>query len=87
MADRVGRPILWWQVPVGNGALANTTNHYRDNRLDWFLDHTAELADQGAIGAAFGGGQWSSTTPETDGGHLQARAAAYAAAGGQKLCE
>jgi hypothetical protein len=87
VADQVGKPILWWQVPVGNMSLDDTPNHYQDNRLDWFLDHTPELADQGAVGAAFGGGQASSTTPETDGGHLQARAAAYASAGGQLLCK
>jgi hypothetical protein len=87
VADRVGKPILWWQVPVGNSSLNDTTYHYRDNRLDWFLDHTTELANQGAVGAAFGGGQWSSTTPLTDGGHLQTRAAAYIGAGGQRLCQ
>jgi hypothetical protein len=87
VADGVGKPLLWWQVPVGNPSLADTRNHYRDGRLDWFLDHPADLAAQGAVGVAFGGGQSSSTTPETDGGHLQARAAALAAAGGQPLCK
>ncbi len=72
---------------MGNPSLPDTANHYRDGRLDWFLDHPAELAAQGAVGVAFGGGQWSSTTPETDGGHLQARAAAYAASGRQLLCK
>ncbi|HET6438191.1 MAG TPA: hypothetical protein VFG59_09030 [Anaeromyxobacter sp.] len=86
VATSVGKPILWWQVPVGNPGLDDSPNHYRDNRLDWFLDHPADLARQGAVGAAFGGGQARSTTPETDGGHLEARARAYAASGGQKLC-
>jgi len=86
VADRLGRPLLWWQVPVGNPQLDDTPNHYRDDRLDWFLDHTGPVADEGAIGVAFGGGQASSTTPETDGGHLELRAKTLAAAGGQPLC-
>lgn len=39
-----------------------------------------------ACGVAAGGGQRSSTTPDADGGHLYARAAAYGASGGQELC-
>ena len=87
VAGRIGKPIFWWQVPVGNPSLNDSVNHYRDNRLDYFMDHTALVADQGAVGVAFGGGQGSSTTPLTDGGHLQARAKAYEDAGEQKLCQ
>lgn len=86
VAQRVGRPIVWWQIPVGNMSLPDEVNRYRDDKLDWFFDHAAEVARRGAIGVAFGGGQWSSTTPETDGGNLYRRAAAYGAAGGVKLC-
>jgi hypothetical protein len=84
VAARVGRPIVWWQVPVGNMSLAANN---RDNRLDYFFDHPDLLAQHGAVGAAFGsGGNNNSATPDTDGGHLYARVSAYAAAGGQKLC-
>jgi hypothetical protein len=87
VSQAAGKPIVWWQVPVGNMSLNDTANHYRDNRLDWFFDHPDLLAQYGAVGAAFGGGQGSSTTPFTDGGHLFSRVAAYATAGGQKLCK
>ena len=79
-------PILWWQVPVGNMSLPNTANHYQDNRLDYLLSHTQRVADGGAIGVAFGAGDGAQTTPDTDGGHLYAMAAALAARGDQPLC-
>jgi hypothetical protein len=86
VSTRLGKPIVWWQVPVGNMNLANTSQHWRDNRLDWFLDNVAEVAQRGAVGVAFGGGQDSSTTPDTDSGHLYSRAVTYSGAAGQKLC-
>jgi len=39
----------------------------------------------GAAGMAFGAGEGCQTTPDTDGGHLAARARALATAGGQPL--
>ena len=86
VAARIGKPIVWWQVPVGNMSLPNAAKQWKDNRLDWFLDNVGEVAQRGAVGVAFGGGQASSTTPDSDGGHLFTRAAAYGTAGGQKLC-
>jgi hypothetical protein len=85
VAARVGRPVVWWQVPVGNMSLAPGN---QDNRLDYFFDHPDQLAQYGAVAAAFGsGGNNDSATPDTDAGHLYARVAAYAKAGGQKLCQ
>jgi hypothetical protein len=86
VADRTGKPILWWQIPLGNMSLANTDNHWKDNRLDYFFDHPERVAAGGAIGMAFGAGEGRQTTPETDGGHLFARAAALEARGGMPLC-
>lgn len=90
LADRAGRKVLWWQVPVGNMSLPNTCDAsgngtYQDNKLDYFFDHPDRVAGSGAAGMAFGAGAACQTTPENDGGHLAARAAALAAAGGQPL--
>ena len=82
----VGRPILWWQVPVGNMGLSNTTNVWRDNRVDYFFDHPDRVAESGAIGMAFGAGDSNQTTPETDNGNLVQRAASLKLLGGQSLC-
>jgi hypothetical protein len=85
LAGRTGRPALWWQVPVGNMALGNTCGRYQDDKLDFFFDHPAQVVASGAVGMAFGAGATCQTSPETDDGHLVARAAALASAGGQPV--
>jgi hypothetical protein len=86
LAEKVGRPIVWWQLPVGNMTLSNTANAWKDNRLDYFFDHMSEVAAAHGIAAAFGAGDGNQTTPETDGGHLISRVKSYAAAGRTPAC-
>ena len=86
MADLSGKPIVWWQLPVGNASLDNTPQHYRDNLVDWFFAHTAEVAAGGALAMLFGGGQADSTTAETDGGNLAGHLTDYRNSGGVPLC-
>lgn len=85
LAETVGKPIVWWQVPVGNMQLANTSQRWKDNRLDYFFDHPSEIAAAHGAGALFGAGNDEQTTPETDGKHLIARMKTYAGAP-QKAC-
>jgi hypothetical protein len=85
LAGRTGRPALWWQLPVGNMTLPNACGQWQDDKLDYFFDHPERVVASGAVGMAFGGGATCQTSPETDGGHLVARAAALAARGGQPL--
>ena len=86
LAEQVGKPVLWWQLPVGNMGLSDTTGHWKDNRVDYFFAHPDEVAAAHGIGMAFGAGATGQTTPSTDNGNLIAKAQAYAAAGGQALC-
>lgn len=86
LAETVGKPIFFWQVPVGNASQSNVAEHWKDNRVDYFLDHTAELAAAHVAGIFFGAGAAGQTTPESDGGHLLARIQAYLGTGGQPLC-
>lgn len=86
VADTTGLPLAWWQVPVGNMSLPGGYQAYRDNRLDYLLDHPDRVAAGGAVAIAFGAGDGAQTTPETDGGHLAARTAALASRGGLPLC-
>src|SRR5262249_41242271 len=44
VAEAVGKGVLWWQIPVGNAAQNNTTNHYKDNRVDYLFAHMGEVA-------------------------------------------
>jgi hypothetical protein len=72
-------------MPLGNASQNNTTNHWKDNRLDYFFAHWDELAAAHVLGAAFGAGQGDQTLPSTDGGNLIAKTKAYVASGGQGL--
>jgi hypothetical protein len=87
VAEGVGKPVVFWQIPVGNDAQTNTTDHWKDNRVDYFFGHTNELAAAHVAGIFFGAGASGQTTPESDGGNLLAKAKAYLAAGGQALCQ
>jgi hypothetical protein len=85
LAGRAQKKVLWWQLPVGNMSLGNTCGAWQDNKLDYFFDHPDRVAASGAAGMAFGSGATCQTDPDSDGGHLRARAAALAATGGQPL--
>ena len=52
-----GRPLVVWQVPVGNQfflTMNNTDGHYQDNRAEYFLGHTPDLAAAGITAVLFG---------------------------------
>jgi hypothetical protein len=78
LAVDVGVPLLWWQVPVGNMSLPNVTGQWQDNRVDYLLSHTADVARAHGLGVAFGAGRGDQTTPETDGGNLISKVQGYA---------
>ena len=86
LAEAANMPLVDWQLPVGNMSLPNTTNQWKDNRVDYFFSHTQELAATHMVAFAFGAGAGGQTTPETDNGNLVSKVKAYATAGGQKLC-
>jgi len=77
-------PVVYWQLPLGNTTLNNTWTHYRDNRVQWWLDdpsgaHLRAERAAGVIGLLFGGGAAGTTNPQTDGGLFFRLAAAYLA--------
>jgi hypothetical protein len=86
LSTRVGKPLLWWQLPVGNTGLPDVSGAWWDNRVEYFFAHPGRVAASGAVGMAFGAGAQGQTTPESDGGYLWDCAAALSAAGGQPLC-
>jgi len=83
LSEKVGLPLLWWQLPVGNMSLPDQTNQWKDNRVDYFFSHTQQVAQSHGIGFAFGAGASGQTTPSTDNGNLVAKVKAYGQAGGQ----
>jgi hypothetical protein len=68
-----GRPLIAWQVPVGNQfflTMNNSNGHYQDNRAEYFLGHPADLAAAGIAAVLFGkanGGQTNYTDDRGDG--------------------
>src|SRR5262249_9828426 len=86
LAETVQRPLLWWQIPLGNMRLPNVKTQWRDNRVDYLFAHLDEVVTAHGFGLAFGPGEEGQTSPETDNGNLIAKAKAYAARGGQRAC-
>jgi hypothetical protein len=80
------KPVLIWQIPVGNMSLPDTCDRYKDNRVDYLFAHLGEVAAAHVAGLAFGAGAGCNTTPSTDGDNLIDKTKAYSAAGGQKPC-
>lgn len=85
MADAVGKPVVLWQIPVGNMAQNNTLNHYQDDKVDWFFAHMNQVAAAHVAALLFGPGQQEQTTVESDGGNLISKTIAYRDAGGMAL--
>jgi hypothetical protein len=86
LTEALGVPGLYWQTPFGNMSQNNTTDHWQDNRVDYFFANMSELAAAHAVGVAYGAGASGCTTPDTDGGNFVTKAKAYFSAGGQSLC-
>jgi hypothetical protein len=86
ITGRVGKPALWWQVPLGNMSLPNVATRWQDNRVDYFFSHPDELARANAFAMVFGAGRNDQTNPSTDSGNFVKRVQQLAAAGGQAVC-
>jgi hypothetical protein len=85
MAESVGKPVVLWQIPVGNMAQNNTLNHFKDDKVDWFFGHMDQVAKAHVAGLFFGPGQQEQTTVESDGGNLIRKTIAYHNSGGTAL--
>jgi hypothetical protein len=63
---KTGRPLLAWQVPVGNQyylTMNNTCGHYQDNIAQYFLSHVSDLSSAGLLAVLFGSGNSCQTEP------------------------
>jgi len=77
----IGRPLLWWQMPLGAPSTSGgSAARYRDNRVRYLFAHPGEFAEAGGIGAVFGTGAPNQTTIRTDGGQFQKALKGYYAA-------
>ena len=79
---RTHTPVVLWQLPLGDAHENNTWDHYRDNRLQWWLGpdsaaHLRATRNAGVIGLLFGAGASGNTTQQTDGGLFYRLAKGY----------
>jgi hypothetical protein len=77
---KTGKPLVIWQIPLGNSTLPNTWGKYQDSRVETWLgqrDRLVQLRDAGVIALLFGGGADGTTSPQTDGGLFYKLSAAY----------
>jgi len=82
MAETVGKPVVPWQIPVGDIAQKNILNHYKDDEVDWFSTHMDQVANAHNVALLFGAGHHEQTGVGTDGGNLINKTIAYRDSGG-----
>jgi len=81
-----GKPLLWWQMPLGVPATTcGWSGKYRDNRVEYLFSHGWEFAAAGGIGAVFGTGAANQTTVRSDGGQFKNAMTRYLSHGGNGL--
>jgi hypothetical protein len=75
-------PVILWQTPEGvpSSNPGGSPDHYRDNRVHYFLTHPSELTAVGVLGVVFGDGEGHQTNVATDGGQFQDLSSQYLAA-------
>src|SRR5438477_8003521 len=68
---KTARPLIEWQVPVGNeylDTMNNSPGHTQDNRVEYFLSHAPALTAAGIIAVLVGsGGNGGSTYTDAKG--------------------
>ncbi len=77
-----GLPVIWWQTPEGvpSSSKGGRDYHYRDNRMNYYLTHPAELVKAGGLAIVFSTGEDHQTNITTDGGQFQLLDSNYFAA-------
>jgi hypothetical protein len=85
ITDGTGKPLVLWQIPLGNMAQNNTLNHYQDDKVDYLFSHMNEVADAHVAALLFGAGHGEQTSAETDGGNLINKTINYRQSGGTPL--
>lgn len=85
VAEAFGKPMIIWQIPLGNEWQNGTDNHYRDDKVKHFFSKIDKVAAAHIVALQFGPGETHQTYSETDGGYLLKHALEYYKKGGQKL--
>jgi hypothetical protein len=93
--SKTGKKNVLWQTPYGNSTLNNTTNRWKDNRVEYFIGNAGagyvnnlkDFTNAGVVAIMFGAGQGDQTTESTDGGVFKNLAKNYYNTGGVPLSQ
>lgn len=85
LTETVGKPMILWQIPLGNKNMNNTNEHWQDNKVQLIFDRMQDVANAHVVALQFGSGHWQQTSTRTDGGYFLNYAKAYYAKGGVAL--
>jgi hypothetical protein len=85
ITEGTGKPLVLWQIPLGNMEQNNTLNHYQDDKVDYLFSHMNEVANAHIAALLFGAGQGEQTSAETDGNNLINKTIQYWQNGGTTL--
>lgn len=79
LTTAMNRPALWWQIPFGvpSTTCGGSDEHWRDDRVHYFMTHTEELVAAGSFGIVFGTGAGRQTYITTDGNQFHDAVATY----------
>ena len=80
--DRIGKPTIMWQIPLGNSWQNNTENHYRDNKVELLFKNINDVASAHVVGLFFGPGDTPQTNIDTDNSMLSTKVTDYWKSGG-----
>lgn len=77
--DNFQLPLLWWQTPMGvpSATPGGRPGAFRDNKMDYFLNHASEMVNAGGFGVVFSQGHASQTTLDTDRGQYKRLSGIY----------
>ena len=77
--DNFQLPLLWWQTPMGvpSATPGGRPGAFRDNKMDYFLNHASEMVNAGGFGVVFSQGHTSQTTLDTDRGQYKRLSGIY----------
>jgi hypothetical protein len=85
LSERVGKPTIMWQIPLGNSWQNNTELHYRDNKVELLFENINDVASAHVVGLFFGGGEETQTNIDTDYNMFSKKVTDYWKSGGATL--
>jgi hypothetical protein len=77
VTEGVGKPMVIWQIPLGNEWQNNTMNNWQDNKVKYMFDRIEDLADAHVAALLFGAGHHEQTSTETDDHYMLNKAQQY----------